>query len=57
MALEAEAARSRERQEKGDGEANLNAGAIELGDTRLSLPDSGGDGDTATLAAAESTTA
>eukprot|EP00903_Cladosiphon_okamuranus_P007980 g7702.t1 len=56
MALEAEAARSRERQEQ--EETKLDAGAIELGDTRLSLPDSGGDGDASTPpAAAGSTTA
>lgn len=45
MALEEEAARTRERQEQQDGEVKQDAGAIELGDTRLSLPGSGGDGD------------
>lgn len=47
MALEEEAARNRERQEQQDGEVKQDAGAIELGDTTLSLPGDGGDGDTA----------
>lgn len=42
MALEEEAARNREEQEQQDGEVELDAGAIELGDTTLSLPDGGG---------------
>lgn len=43
MALEEEAARNRERQEQRDGEVSLDAGAVELGDTKLSLPGSGGE--------------
>ncbi|CAM9139437.1 unnamed protein product [Ectocarpus sp. 12 AP-2014] len=43
MALEEEAAKARERREQQDGEVKQDSGAIELGDTRLSLPDSGGE--------------
>eukprot|EP00752_Nemacystus_decipiens_P005492 g4972.t1 len=55
MALEEEAAKDRERQEQQEGEAPQDAGAIELGDTTLSLPDSGGTGDTTTTPPAGST--
>lgn len=43
MALEEEAAKARERRERQDEEVKQDSGAIELGDTRLSMPDSGGE--------------
>lgn len=44
MALEEEAAKNRERQEQQNGEVKQDMEAVELGDTKLSIP--GGSGDT-----------
>lgn len=43
MALEEEAAKSRERQEQQSGEVKQDMEAVELGDTKLSIPGSSGD--------------
>lgn len=43
MALEEEAAKSRERQEQQSGEMKPDVEAVELGDAKLCLPGSSGD--------------